>query len=320
MEKNVQVSVICNTYNHEKYIRDALEGFVKQKTNFAFEVLVHDDASTDNTADIIREYEAKYPNIIKPVYQTENQRSKKIPINKTFQIPRIKGKYIAFCEGDDYWTDSFKLQKQYDFMETHPDYSMCTCSTIWLDMKVGKERNKCRTEIDREIPIEEIILEKKGRIFQLATFLIRADMYLHLPDWFSAFGVGDLPIALYAAISGKVYMLSDVMAVYRYNAEGSWTSRVQNLDFRTNALTKIINGYNAFNQGTDYKYDDLVTKRIKMTKYNLARKKRDFKALKSDELIEIYKSKDFLHRMVDYLMCKFPKLYSLLIKIIGADS
>ena len=109
----VMVSVICNTYNHEKYIKSALDGFVMQKTNFEYEVLIHDDASTDSTADIIREYEKKYPDIIKPIYQSENQYSKKVPISKTYQYSRAKGKYIAICEGDDYWTDPFKLQKQF---------------------------------------------------------------------------------------------------------------------------------------------------------------------------------------------------------------
>ena len=86
-----------------------------QKTDFPFEILIHDDASTDGTADIIREYEAKYPDIIKPIYQTENQYSKGIKVSQVYQFPRAKGKYIALCEGDDYWTDPYKLQKQVDF-------------------------------------------------------------------------------------------------------------------------------------------------------------------------------------------------------------
>ncbi len=317
MSENILVSVICNTFNHAKYIRDALEGFVNQKTNFAFEVLIHDDASNDNTANIIREYEAKHPDIIKPIYQIENQYSKGVKITRTFQVPRIKGKYIAFCEGDDYWTDPLKLQKQFDFMEANPNYSMCASSTVWLDMRTGKVENKCRTETDRDVPIDEIILEKKGRIFQLATFFIRTDLYIGMPDWCLLFGVGDLPLCLYAAVTGNIRMFSDVMSVYRFNSEGSWTSRVQNIDYRTNAMNKIISGYNAFNQSTDYKYDSIITKRIKIIKYNLARRNHDIKALKSDELIEIYKSKDFIHRMSDYLMCRFPKLYSLIRKLIG---
>lgn len=317
MTENVLVSVICNTFNHAKYVKNALESFVSQKTNFAFEVLIHDDASTDNTADIIREYEAKYPDIIKPVYQTENQYSKGAQITLTFQVPRIKGKYVAFCEGDDYWTDPLKLQKQFDFMEANPDYSMCASSTVWLDMRTGKEENKCHTQQDRDVSLEEIILRKKGRVFQLATFFIKADMYISAPDWIRCFGVGDFPLEILAATCGKVRMLSDVTAVYRFNSEGSWTSRAENTEYRTKATNEVIKGLEIFNQKTDYKYDDIVVKGIKNFKYNLARRNHDIKALKSDELIEIYKSKNFIHRMSDYLMCRFPKLYSLIRKFIG---
>lgn len=116
------VSVNCLVYNHEPYLRDCFEGFVKQKTSFPIEILVHDDASTDHSADIIREYTAKYPDLFKPIYQTENQYSKGISISATYQFPRAKGKYIAMCEGDDYWTDPLKLQKQVEFLEEHEDF------------------------------------------------------------------------------------------------------------------------------------------------------------------------------------------------------
>ena len=118
------VSICCITYNHAPYIRQCLDGFVMQKTNFTFEVLVHDDASTDDTADIIREYEARYPGIIKPIYQTENQYSQGVNVNRTYNYPRAHGKYIALCEGDDYWTDPLKLQKQVDFLEANENVMM----------------------------------------------------------------------------------------------------------------------------------------------------------------------------------------------------
>ncbi len=111
------VSVICLTYNHAPYIKECLDGFLMQKTDFTFEVIIHDDASTDGTTDIIREYAAKYPDIIKPIIQAENQYSKHHDFNKILQvcIDRSKGKYIAMCEGDDYWTDSLKFHKQSTF-------------------------------------------------------------------------------------------------------------------------------------------------------------------------------------------------------------
>ena len=129
-ENDIKVSVYCLAYNHEKFIRNTLDGFVSQKTNFKYEVIIHDDASTDNTTNIIREYEEKYPDIIKPIYQTENQYSKGIGIIPNYIVPRIRGKYVAACEGDDYWCDDYKLQKQFDYMEKHSECSMCVHNTI----------------------------------------------------------------------------------------------------------------------------------------------------------------------------------------------
>ena len=143
------VSICCITYNHAPFIRQCLNGFVMQKTKFPFEILIHDDASTDGTQEIIREYEQKYPDIIKPIYQAENQYSKGIKINLTYNLPRAKGKYIAFCEGDDYWTAPDKLQKQVDFLESHLDYVMCSHRYRLYFQKEGR--------IDDEIrPIENL--------------------------------------------------------------------------------------------------------------------------------------------------------------------
>ena len=123
-ENNPLVSICTLVYNQEKFLKQYLEGIFLQKTTFSFEILIHDDASTDNSENIIREYQALYPDIIKPIIQTENQYSKGVDINLTYNFPRVKGKYIAICEGDDYWTDPLKLQKQVDFLEAHPEQSL----------------------------------------------------------------------------------------------------------------------------------------------------------------------------------------------------
>lgn len=124
---------MCTAYNHEKYIRQTLNGFVMQRTNFAFEAIVHDDASTDHTAAIIREYAEKYPDIIKPIYQTVNQYSQKVNIYRDIMAPLAQGQYIAYCEGDDYWTDPHKLQKQVDFLESNPEYAGTTHNCLFID-------------------------------------------------------------------------------------------------------------------------------------------------------------------------------------------
>ena len=115
-QQPLMVSIRCAVYNHEPYIRKCLEGFVMQKTNFRFEAIVHDDASTDGSAAIIKEFAEKYPDIIKPILETENQYSKQDGSLGRIMDESCHGKYIAFCEGDDYWTDPLKLQKQIDFL------------------------------------------------------------------------------------------------------------------------------------------------------------------------------------------------------------
>lgn len=124
------VSVICHTYNHEKFLQNAIDGFLLQKTNFDFEIIIHDDASTDGTKKIIEAYHSQYPNKIHPIYQSENQFSQRKNISANYTYPIAKGKYIALCEGDDYWTDPDKLQKQVDFLEANPDYVICWTNFI----------------------------------------------------------------------------------------------------------------------------------------------------------------------------------------------
>jgi glycosyltransferase involved in cell wall biosynthesis len=132
------VSIICNTYNHQHYIASAIESFLKQITDFPIEILIHDDASTDRTPEIIRNYENRFPNIIKPIYQKINQYSKEIRINPEFNYPRTKGIYIALCEGDDYWSDPFKLQVQVEHMVSNPETSVCVHASSVVKSSTGK--------------------------------------------------------------------------------------------------------------------------------------------------------------------------------------
>ncbi len=304
------VSILCNAYNHAKYIRDTLEGFVSQQTNFPFEVLIHDDASTDETADIIREYEAKYPDIIKPIYQTENQYSKRVGIYKNFQYPRVKGRYVALCEGDDYWTSPLKLQKQFDFMEAHPEYSLCVCSTDWLNMRSGQIEKKACIEQDTDITLEDIILEKHGRIFQWASYFVKAEIMVNPAGFRSKFPIGDYPLALQAAASGKVRMLAEHMSVYRYYSEGSWTARMDSDEHRIRVSERMLEGLAAFNEETGHKYEDVIAKRAIKHEYFLALTKHDWQTIRHGKLKDYYKSRSFVLRISDMIHCKFPKLHS----------
>ena len=154
------VTVCCTTYNHERYVSEAIESFLMQETDFPFEIIVHDDASTDGTAKIIREYEEKYPRLIRTIIQSENQYSKAGLINPRFVFPRARGKYLALCEGDDYWTDPLKLQKQVTFLEENPDYVITYSDFQPFDETgiidyddAGARRDLTATELKRATPI-----------------------------------------------------------------------------------------------------------------------------------------------------------------------
>ncbi|SEO86999.1 Glycosyltransferase involved in cell wall bisynthesis [Flavobacterium sp. CF108] len=143
------VSIICTTFNHESFIGETLNGFLIQKTTFPFEIIVHDDASTDNTASVINDFASKYSLIIKPILQKENQYSKKeVNIWSDFTFPKAQGKYIALCEGDDYWIDELKLQKQVDFLENNSEYVI-----TWTDFYTKKEAELIPNDFNSTLPV-----------------------------------------------------------------------------------------------------------------------------------------------------------------------
>lgn len=207
------VSICSLVYNHESYLRQCLDGFVMQKTTFPFEVVIHDDASTDGSADIIREYAERYPDVFVPIYQTENQYSKGIKVSSTFVFPRARGKYIALCEGDDYWTDPLKLQKQVDFLEANPDYGLVfTNSQRWLEDK-QKMTPSAANPYDGDA--FERLLQRN--FIATLTVCFRHEMLQKIQQDYleQAFCMGDYPLWLEIARLSKIKYLPDVTAVYR---------------------------------------------------------------------------------------------------------
>ena len=215
------VSICTAVYNHEPFLRECFEGFIMQKTNFAFEVLVHDDASTDGSTNIIREYTAKYPHIFKPIYQQENQYSRGVKVSLKYQYSRAQGKYIALCEGDDYWTDPLKLQKQVDFLEANPEYVMCShvCNKyIQLTQKFEEGTNGEWS--NRTYSIEDIALGEWP--FQTATIVyLRKALDL---DYYNTFSMSMDVVLFYLLLKeGLGYSMADNMSVYRVHQGGTWS-------------------------------------------------------------------------------------------------
>lgn len=215
MERVPLVTVITLTYNHGSYIAECLDSLVKQQTDFPFEVIVHDDASTDCTPDIIRKYHEEYPDIIRPVLQTENQYSRGVAIGQTFIYPRIRSRYVAYCEGDDYWTDPMKLQKQVDFLESHPEYSMCCTEVNWLIQKTGQMSNLHYYD-KQELELKDFMLENYvSTLTVLARTEYVLDFNFNVLPGLPHFMMGDYPLWIYLAVKGKVRKLPEATAVYR---------------------------------------------------------------------------------------------------------
>ncbi len=238
------VSVKCLVYNHEPYLRDCLEGIVAQETSFPFECIVHDDASTDASAAIIREYAEKYPHIIKPVYQTENQYSKKDgSLGRAVTAAMSpSSRYVAFCEGDDYWCDPHKLQKQVDLLEQHPEYSMCCSQGYELVHSTGKKEKTLSYE-QTELDWNTLILG--NRILTLTT-LLRRDLWAQYQSDFLPgmpyFGMGDYPMWLWMARQAPVYYFPEWMGVYRVLTESASHSKnpLRNYQFGLSSIEVAI--------------------------------------------------------------------------------
>lgn len=263
----IMVSVICTVYNHEKYLRKCLDGFVTQKTNFKFEVLIHDDASTDGSAGIIREYEEKYPDIIKPIYQTENQYSKGIKVSQTFLYPLIRGKYLAFCEGDDYWCDENKLQKQFDVMENHPDCSICVHRVSLLENGIVLDKFIPDFKIDDNIIDNNMYIKLMMGgyyyLFQTSSYFIRMSLfdYKNKPEFWVNSDVGDVPMILYCVSKGDLYYIDEVMSCYRNDSIGSWTNTVlKNASKMLEHTKKTLELFNSYDKYLDYKYTNNIKK------------------------------------------------------------
>ncbi len=324
----IKVSISCATYNHKDFIRKCLEGFVMQKTNFEFEVLIHDDASTDGTTEIIKEYEKKYPHIIKPIYQTENQLSQKKTVTERFNLPRAQGKYFAFCEGDDYWTDENKLQTQVDFLDNNPDFSGCFHKSLRKNIITGEDI--CFKPSVEELNGKDVftIHETLSAYFiETCSAMYRWDIYkeellnLYPKDITNM----DSYYIYFFSLKGKIKYIDKLMSVKTINNSGIWNSLKQSPDERNvkywleiiNFPIEVRKLLDKFNCSLPYETPQQAMKRVLDSAINLKRYDIVEKAVqKFPEVFKTLITPIDKSAEVNYYRCKFKKYKKINIALI----
>jgi glycosyltransferase involved in cell wall biosynthesis len=274
------VSVCCTTYNHEPYIAEAIDSFLMQETDFPFEILIRDDCSTDKTAEIVKEYADKYPQLIKPIYEKENTFSK--GVRAMPQLYKIaKGKYIALCEGDDYWIDPLKLQKQVGFLEENDDVSIVHTDFDWLDMKnqhIIKNYYKSYNmhfsgKYEKETYLVNTFMRTMTVCFRKSD--IGGYESIRNNEW----KLGDVPLFLYLAREKKIGFINQSTGVYRRGEDTVSTSKniKKSFEFWESTMDIRFFFYDFFNLNDtiikekliNQYYDELFVKAFFLKKYKL---------------------------------------------------
>lgn len=257
------VVIHCLVYNHEKYLDQCLSGFAMQITTFPFVAIVHDDVSTDKSAQVIRRYAEKYPHIIKPVYDTANRYSERtLGVVMDELIASYNPKYVAFCEGDDYWIDPYKLQRQYDFMERHLDYNMCFHNAIIDKYTPEGHAASIFTDLNQDCDLDEKHAIEKWSIPTQSMF-VRAKDYLDT-DWLVPIYSSDYSLILRLFHTGKIRYLNFTGSVYRVvQTGGSSQSANVNWEFVTSQQIMLLEDYD---KKTNGKYSAVIKKVLKNKK------------------------------------------------------
>ena len=263
------LSICCIAYNHENYIRNCLEGFLLQKVDFPIEILIFDDASTDNTQKIIKEFERKDNRII-TFLQKDNQWNQGKYGLLDWLFPAAQGKYIALCEGDDYWIDPLKLQKQVDLMAKNPDCSLCFHAS-----KNVRENNTDIFEIYRPVDqpknnrfgVEHAVKYGSG-LMATNAMLFKTKYVFNRPDWCMQGASGDLCLTLLMASHGDMLYIDDVMSAYRVAAVGSWSLGMKNNPEKVKThYAKTTTMWKAFDAYTKGKYTKEINRVLRRNKF-----------------------------------------------------
>ena len=298
------VSVFMITYNHEKYIAQAIESALMQKTDFNYEIVIGEDCSTDRPREIVVDYANRYPEIIKPILHENNVGAK---ANSESVRKACIGKYVAILEGDDYWIDPLKLQKQVDFMESHPDFSMCCHAVLRVNVE-GRDLKKPIMPYpeDCTVPTEDIIVAGGGFV-GTNSILYRKAFMDDPPEFYRISPVGDAALLLNLAIQAKVYYFADIMSAYRKGVSTSWSNQIgKSREKQIRHYEKMIEMRKIFDEYTDHKYADSVDIIQMKNEATVLTLKGEYYKLKQDRYADHIKSLGRFYIAKNMLKAKFP--------------
>lgn len=260
------VSVVLIAHNHEIYIEKAIESILMQKVEAPYEIIIHDDASTDMTANIVRNYAKIYPNLIVPIIQNESKYAKEKGICAKYMFPKCRGKFIALCEGDDYWTDPCKLQKQVDYLEQHPECSLC-----YHDVKVIYDNDRtigafCDVKRNFQYDLESLISLINSHCIPTCSVMFRGSYAKYISGVFiDNAPIGDWAIYIIMAQRGLIGYIDEIMAMYRVQCKGIWSAKTD-----TNKRLTYIEFYKLANAHLEYKYSRILARKISYQYYKIA--------------------------------------------------
>ena len=320
--ENVTISIYCQTYNHAPYIRDAIEGFLAQKTEYSYHIFIYDDASNDGTSDIIKEYKNNYPDKITLYRPAQNSYKEEIQNGfrgrEQLKKKYLTGKYIALCEGDDYWIDPHKLQTQIDYMEIHPECIMTVHDAWRIDCQTGEKKKHSNFETDGYLSIEDIIIKGAGGL-PTASFVVRKDAFFW-DDKFPRCGVGDWPQQLFSITKGKIYYFDKKMAVYRYMHLGAWSEKYTNNKlYAICHRLEMIDFLIKYDKYTDKKFHLSVRERENTLFEDNLQEYTEIDDMELDEK-ECLKLSFETDGKYDIIIAKMRKVWGLLQGILGIDS
>lgn len=308
---NPEVTVLIITFNHSKYISKCIESVLNQKTNFNYEILIHDDASSDNTVEIINSYIQKFGNKIRLISQKINQYP--IGINNIifkYVVPHIKGKYVTYTDGDDYWCDEEKLQKQYNYMEAHDKCSLCISNAFAVN-KNGKRIKDCYPNKHGIIDPQFIFDYRRGSFIASSTTFFRKECFIDFPKWRLEYPVDDSPAFMQACFYGYIYKFKEKMTCYRRFTEGSWSESMLDVKKRLALIRKIQNAL-SFLKTTDPKISAMLNNKMRRLDFDYAFLQDDYETIFDKRNKKFLSEKSIRTRISLYLRYKAPNIYLLL--------